>query len=57
VACVLSHLSAILRAYNEGRVIALILEDDAVLAEDFLTKWQDYVNLAPDDWTALQFSL
>jgi GR25 family glycosyltransferase involved in LPS biosynthesis len=54
-ACLLSHLTAILQAYNDGHEMVLILEDDQVLTTQFLLNWKIYADLAPTDWTALQW--
>lgn len=56
VACLLSHLKAILRAYEDGHEQALILEDDAMLSYNFLKQWHPYVQRAPSDWKILQFA-
>ena len=54
VAVTLSHLKAIRTAYEDGHDIALILEDDVQLYDDFASTWKSYVNLAPEDWQILQ---
>ena len=52
IGCLMSHLLAIKKAYEDGNDIALILEDDTVvhlmtlLEHDFETIYQD----APNDW-------
>jgi GR25 family glycosyltransferase involved in LPS biosynthesis len=56
VACTLSHLKAILQAYNNGHDTVLIMEDDQVLTTEFLLDWRTYASLAPPDWTALQWT-
>jgi GR25 family glycosyltransferase involved in LPS biosynthesis len=55
-ACTLSHLKAILQAYNNGHDTVLIMEDDQVLTTAFLLNWRTYASLAPPDWTALQWT-
>jgi len=57
-ACLLSHLNAIKRAYEDGHDLVLFLEDDAVLSTTFLEHWRDYVNheATPDGWKILQFA-
>ena len=56
VACTLSHLKAILKAYKDGFESALIVEDDAVLTAKFLENWKAYSYFAPEDWTVLQWT-
>jgi GR25 family glycosyltransferase involved in LPS biosynthesis len=55
-ACMLSHLTAILQAYNNGHDEVLIMEDDQVLTTEFLLNWRAYASLAPPDWAALQWT-
>ena len=56
--CALSHLKAILRAHDDGREYALILEDDAT--PDLVPTWagslSDFVETLPEDWTIVQLS-
>lgn len=52
----LSHLNAIRQAYEDGRDLALILEDDAALSKFFLERWRAYVGRAPGDWRVLHFA-
>lgn len=56
--CALSHLKAILRAHDDGREYALILEDDAT--PDLVPTWagslSDFVKTLPEDWTIVQLS-
>lgn len=56
--CTLSHLRAILRAYDDKREYALILEDDAT--PDLVPTWpgslKQYIETLPDDWTIVQLS-
>ena len=56
--CALSHLKAILRAHDDGRDYALILEDDAT--PDLVPTWagslSDFVETLPEDWTIVQLS-
>ena len=54
-ACLLSHLEAVIHAYNEGQELVLILEDDAVLSKEFVSQWKAYANTAPADWKVLQW--
>ena len=50
----LSHLNAILLAYQQNLEIALILEDQVVLKQNFHQDFQAYLATAPADWTILQ---
>ena len=56
--CALSHLKAILRAHDDGREYALIMEDDAT--PDLVPTWagslSDFVKTLPEDWTIVQLS-
>jgi GR25 family glycosyltransferase involved in LPS biosynthesis len=54
-AVTLSHLTAILQAYNAGHETVLVLEDDAELKTDFLLNWHAYAKLAPRNWSVLQW--
>ena len=54
-ACVLGHLKAIKRAYDDNSELALIIEDDVVVPESFLESWESYTAMAPPDWTVLQW--
>jgi len=56
VAVLLSHLDSILQAYENGDEVALILEDDAILKDEFLSDWQEYAKKAPSDWRILQWA-
>jgi len=55
-ACLLSHLSAIKQAYDDGHELVLFLEDDASLSSRFQREWREYVDRAPADWNVLQFT-
>ena len=55
-ACLLSHLSAIKQAYDDGNEHALILEDDAHLSNDFFQHLPSLLKSAPPGWKVLQFS-
>jgi len=55
-ACLLSHLSAIKQAYDNGHELALFLEDDASLAGTFQQEWSEYVDRAPAGWRVIQFA-
>lgn len=55
-ACTLSHLKAIMQAYDEGLEYSLIVEDDAILTIEFLEKWRSYAEAAPQDWMILQWT-
>jgi GR25 family glycosyltransferase involved in LPS biosynthesis len=55
-ACLLSHLQAILAAYQDGNDLVLILEDDAVISTTFVHEWKTYLQQAPSDWKILQFA-
>ena len=55
VACTLSHLRAIKQAYDDGRDIAIILEDDILISTEFIDNWESYANQAPKDWQILQW--
>ena len=56
--CALSHVQAILRAHDDGREYALILEDDAT--PDLVPTWvgslHSFVQTLPKDWTIVQLS-
>ena len=54
-ACLVSHLKAILLAYQKGLDYALFMEDDVVLQVYFLEEWRHQVSLAPKDWRCLQW--
>ena len=56
VACLLSHLYAVLQAYQDGHEVALVLEDDAVLKDEMFSNWQEYAKMAPSDWKILQWA-
>ena len=55
-ACLLSHLKAIKQAYDDGREIALIVEDDALLSSIFCDEFDTYVAQAPEGWKVLQLA-
>ena len=55
-ACLVSHLSMIRAAYEAGHELALFVEDDAVITEDFLKYHDDYVAVAPPGWRILQWT-
>jgi GR25 family glycosyltransferase involved in LPS biosynthesis len=55
-ACLISHLTTILQAYNDGHELILVLEDDVVLDKEFLLNWESCAALAPSDWNVLQWS-
>eukprot|EP00957_Ditylum_brightwellii_P108802 8299633-Ditylum_brightwellii.AAC.1 len=52
----MSHLKAIKQAYDDGREVALIVEDDALLSSLFCDEFDDYVAQAPEGWKVLQFA-
>ena len=52
----MSHLKAILQAYNAGHDMVLIIEDDAILTSEFLENWKVYAEEAPSDWQILQWT-
>ncbi|KAL7550701.1 hypothetical protein ACHAWF_013925 [Thalassiosira exigua] len=54
VACLLSHLEAIKQAYQDGQDLALILEDDAALPNNFQYTLSRYMERAPQGWRVLQ---
>lgn len=54
-ASTLSHLKAIQLAYENGYDSALILEDDAIMTEEFLRNWRAYLQHAPKNWNILQW--
>jgi GR25 family glycosyltransferase involved in LPS biosynthesis len=51
----LSHLTAIYRAYLSGHEMVLIIEDGIELKQDFLVHWRAYAKLAPKGWNVLQW--
>lgn len=55
-ACTLSHLKAIKQAYDDVKDISIIIEDDALLSEEFARHWREFVAIAPSDWSILQLS-
>lgn len=55
VACTLSHLRAIKQAYDDGQEAAFIIEDDALISQDFIDNWESYADQAPSDWQILQW--
>ena len=55
-ACLLSHLTAIKQAYDDGNEHALILEDDTHLSTDFFQHLPSLLKSAPAGWKVLQFS-
>tara|TARA_B110000091_G_C13819680_1_gene479986 strand:- start:2821 stop:6057 length:3237 start_codon:yes stop_codon:yes gene_type:complete len=50
----MSHLKAIRAAYESGHEFALILEDDAVIEDDFPDKLNKLITTAPKNWEILQ---
>jgi hypothetical protein len=52
----LTHLEAIARAHQSEHNVVLFLEDGAILTQNFVDNWLDYANLAPRDWTVLQWA-
>lgn len=57
IGCVLSHIYAIKKAYEDGNEIALILEDDALLdTYNVASDLQDILKEAPSDWEIIQTS-
>lgn len=52
--CTLSHLKAIKQAYDDGQDMAIIIEDDALLTNEFAQNWRQYAATAPSDWSILQ---
>ena len=55
VAVLLSHIKAVQMAYDDGHETAMIVEDDIDLSIDFLENWKAYADMAPIDWTVLQW--
>lgn len=53
-ACTLSHLKAIKQAYDDGVEVAVVIEDDSLLTNDFAKYWRSYAAEAPSDWSILQ---
>ncbi len=56
IALLLSHLKAILHAYNAGHDTVLVLEDDAILHDEFFIFHNSYSKRAPPNWQVLQWS-
>jgi GR25 family glycosyltransferase involved in LPS biosynthesis len=54
--CLVSHLSMIRQAYEDGQELALFVEDDAVITEEFLKYHDDYIATAPPGWRLLQWT-
>ena len=54
-ATLMSHLTAVLNAYQDGHDLVLIVEDDAMISKEFMLQWESYASLAPDDWKILQW--
>ncbi len=52
----LTHLTALSKAYQAGYEQVLIVQDSAILSQDFFDNWQAYASLAPKDWTVLQWA-
>lgn len=55
-ACTLSHLKAIKQAYDEGRDIVIVIEDDVNITKEFMENWKQYIAQAPRDWKVLQMT-
>ena len=55
-ACLLSHLDAIKQAYDSGRELAFIAEDDASFSGIFCDEFHAYLEKAPEGWKVLQFA-
>merc|ERR1719162_675538 len=58
VGCYLSHLTALMSASKELRPndLALIMEDDVSIPDDWRFKMQKALELAPPDWQLLKLS-
>ena len=52
--CTLSHIKAIREAYRKNYAYALILEDDAIIMEDFIEQFANIITNAPRHWNVLQ---
>jgi len=54
LACLISHILTIERAYKAGEELAVIIEDDTRFQEDFFRLINGKVDSAPVDWEILQ---
>lgn len=52
----LTHLEAIIKAHQSKHEMVLFLEEGAQLTQTYLNHWWDYAQLAPKDWTVLQWT-
>jgi GR25 family glycosyltransferase involved in LPS biosynthesis len=51
-----THLTALVEAYNVGHEQVLIVQDDAILTQAFFDHWHAIVSAAPKEWTVLQWA-
>jgi len=57
VGCAAAHFRAQAKAHNDGRPLAIVLEDDVALAEDFIVRlWSLVRDELPCDWEVLSLS-
>ena len=53
IGCALSHINLWKKIVEENNNIILVLEDDAIVPNDFQKKLLDYTNQLPDNWDML----
>tara|TARA_R110002051_G_scaffold298212_1_gene365011 strand:- start:864 stop:1589 length:726 start_codon:yes stop_codon:yes gene_type:complete len=53
ISCTIKHLHAIRNISNECSKYGLILEDDVILEDNFVNKFNNYLSRTPSDWDAI----